>query len=109
MIDIKSASKTPSEITPQYRFQVATYTQLSPQSNGTARVDTLVKNKTPKLVHQEFTVDQADVAQTQIMYPRVQQAIRSGLVLPNRGSMFCSRNHCSYWRHCVKEFGGHVA
>ena len=42
------------------------------------------------------------------MYPLVQQAIRTGLFLPNRSNYMCSRKYCAFWRACQNEFGGEV-
>lgn len=109
VIDLKTAARKPSEISPDYRFQVATYCQLCPQATGEARVDTLVKTKTPQLVQLTCAIDQTDVDQTQKIYPLVQQSIRAGIFLPNRGSNLCSRKYCGFWRACEREFGGRVS
>jgi len=59
VIDLKTAARSPSEISSDYRFQVATYRQLlGGIVTGEARVDTLVKTKTPKLVQLSCTIDQ---------------------------------------------------
>ena len=50
IIDLKTAAKSPSGVSADYAFQVATYRQLAPQASGLARLDTLVANKTPKIV-----------------------------------------------------------
>jgi hypothetical protein len=81
---------------------VATYRKLCPNANGEARVDFLVKNKTPKLVQQAYAVKSCDLEETERMYPLIQQAIRSGLFLPNRSNYMCSRKYCSFWRACQR-------
>lgn len=116
VIDLKTAAKTPSldkatnryEVSNDYKFQVATYRQLCPYASGETRVDTLVKTKTPKLVQQPVTVEEAYVQQTMRMYPMVQRAIRAGHFLPNRQNYMCSRKYCSFWRQCQSDFGGKV-
>jgi hypothetical protein len=52
IIDLKTAGRKPSGIESDYKFQIATYTQLTPGASGEARLDTLVKTKTPALVTQ---------------------------------------------------------
>jgi len=108
IIDIKTAARRPSAIEPDYRFQVATYTQLTPGASGQARLDTLVKTKTPALVSQSFTVHPQDLVATHRLYAFAQKSMRSELYMPNRLSMTCSRRNCSYWRHCEREWGGEV-
>ena len=77
--------RTPSEVSPDHRVQIATYSRLCPHASGEARVDCLIKNKNPKLVRQAYTVEEADLIEVERMYPLVQQAIRQGIFLPNRG------------------------
>jgi hypothetical protein len=118
IIDVKTAARKPSrvktpqgeqyEVSPDYRFQVATYRQLEPSASGVARVDTLVKTKAPALVEQEITIDAADLAATAKLYPLVQRGIRSGFFQPNRSHFMCSKRYCAFWRACEREFGGRV-
>jgi RecB family exonuclease len=110
IIDLKTAARKPSEISSDYRFQVATYRQLlGGIVTGEARVDTLVKTKTPQLVQIGCTVDQSDVEATEKLYPLVQRGIRGGFFPPNRASNLCSRKYCAFWRACERQFGGKVA
>ena len=89
---------------------MATYRQLCPEgATGEARVDTLVKTKTPQLIQLSCIIDQSDVEATERLYPLVQQAIRNRVFLPNRQSYMCSRRYCGAWRACQREFGGRVA
>ncbi|HEV3329900.1 MAG TPA: hypothetical protein VG096_02895 [Bryobacteraceae bacterium] len=108
VIELKSAARKPSEVSPDHRFQVATYCALSPQVSGEARVDTLVKTKTPQLVEMPYTVQACDLTEIERMYPLVPRAIRTGLFLPNRSNYMCSRKYCAFWRACQNEFGGEV-
>ncbi len=106
--DVKTASKSPSGIADDRRFQLATYTQLVPGASGRGRIDTLTKTKTTKLVSQTFDVTPDDLRQTATLYPMAQDGMRSGLYMPNRNSMLCSRRNCPFWQACEREFGGHV-
>ena len=108
IIDIKTAARKPSAIEPDYRFQIATYVQLTAGASGQARLDTLVKTKTPAIVTQGFTVTEQDLRATRTLYPLAQRSMRSQLHMPNRLSLSCSRRHCSYWRACEREWGGEV-
>jgi PD-(D/E)XK nuclease superfamily len=111
IIDLKVVKRSPSEdkVSPDHRFQVATYRKLLGNSvSGAARIDHLVKNKSPKIVRQDYTIQNCDLEECEKMYPLVQQAIRTRLFLPNRSNYMCSRRHCSFWRQCQREFGGEV-
>ncbi len=111
IIDVKTAARKPSEgqVSPDYRFQTATYTQLEPGATGQVALISLVKTKTPQLVEQPFQIDQSDIAATHKIYPLVQSAIRTGPYLPNRSSHLCSRKYCASWRACEDTFGGRVS
>ena len=108
VVDVKTSSRKPSCVSPDYAFQLATYRQITPDASGEARLDTLVKTQSPQLVEQSYRVGEEDLRQTQVLFPLVQDGIRNGLYFPNRQSLFCSRRHCSYWQQCQKEFGGRV-
>jgi putative RecB family exonuclease len=108
IIDIKTAARKPSGISPDYAFQLATYRQITPGASGEARLDTLVKTKTVQLIPQAYTVSNQDLRATEVLYPLVQEGIRRSLYIPNRQSLTCSRRNCAFWRHCEREFGGTV-
>jgi hypothetical protein len=108
IIDLKTAKAKPSGVSSDYAFQIATYRQLCPQSNGKAKLTTLVRTKTPQRVEQEYTVSAEDQTQTRVLYPLVQQSIREGRYLPNRNDNLCSRRNCAFWAACEKEYGGRV-
>jgi CRISPR/Cas system-associated exonuclease Cas4 (RecB family) len=108
ILEIKTAARKPCAISPEHRFQIATYAQLTPQANFDARIDTLVKTKAPGLVTQRFTITDQDLMATTELYPMAQMAMRSELYMPNRTSMNCSRRNCSFWRRYEQEFGGEV-
>jgi len=108
IIEIKTAARRPAAIAPDHRFQLATYAQLTPGANGSARIDTLVKTKVPAIVTQSFTPAASDYAATQRLYALARQSMRKELYMPNRLSLTCSRRNCSYWRCCEREWGGEV-
>jgi hypothetical protein len=108
IIDIKTAARKPSSIDVDHKFQIATYAQLTPGASGHARVDTLVKTKTPSIVTRSFTLSEQDLLATRKLYALAQHAMRSQIYMPNRLSMTCSRRNCSYWRYCEHEWGGEV-
>ncbi len=108
IVDVKTAAKKPSGLDAGYRFQLATYRQLEPRSNGRARLDTLVATKTPQLVKIEHEITVQDQLLTQSLYPLVREGIREGLYFPNRGANLCSRRYCNFCDACEREFGGKV-
>ncbi len=108
LIDIKTASRRPSSVSPDYAFQLATYRQITPGASGEVRIDSLVKTATPQLVQQSYTVGQQDLRATKVLFPMVQEAMGSGMYCPNRQSLLCSQKYCSFWKQCEEEFGGRV-
>jgi hypothetical protein len=108
LIDFKTASRRPSCVSPDYAFQLATYTQITPGASGDVRIDSLVKTQTVQIVQQAYTVEEPDIRATQVLYSMAQKAMGSGMYCPNRQSMLCSQKHCSFWKHCEEEFGGRV-
>jgi RecB family exonuclease len=109
IFDLKVSSKKPTEILPDHKRQLTTYVKLMPGASGKVTVQTLVRTKTPQLIEQNHTVGPEDIRHIEIIYPLVQEAMRSGLYTPNRNSMFCSRKSCAFWKACQQEFGGEVA
>jgi hypothetical protein len=111
IIDLKSAKTSPPKNTvrPDYVFQIATYSAITPGASGEARLDTVVKlQRDIKLVSTDFTVSEADRRHVNIMYPLAQEGMRSGLYMPNRSGLLCSRRYCGYFRLCEEEYGGEV-
>jgi len=108
VIDIKTAKAKPSSIEPMHKFQVATYAHLIPGASGEARVDTLVKTKSPQIISQSFHITAEEMKVAKTLYPAAHEAMRQQHFMPNRLSMMCSRRNCSYWRHCEREWGGEV-
>jgi RecB family exonuclease len=108
IIDSKTASKKPSSVAADYRFQVSTYVQLHSDASGSARLDTVTKTRTIAVHQTTLQIGEADRAQTAKMYPLVQEAMRSGLYVPNRASFLCSRKYCPHWQRCEDEYGGKV-
>jgi len=108
IIDVKTAARKPSSVSPAYAFQLATYRQLTPGASGEARLDTLVKTKSVQLVQESYQVSEQDLRITQNIYPMVQEGIRNGLYLPNRNSFCCSKHHCAFWQKCQADYGGNV-
>jgi hypothetical protein len=108
VIDIKTAKSRPSSINSMHRFQVATYRYLTKLAQGSGRIDTLVKTKSPQLMQQPFVVTEQELRGIHTIYPVAQALMRGDIHLPNRQSMLCSRRHCAYWRHCEQKWGGEV-
>jgi hypothetical protein len=117
IVDIKTSIKKPPGIRPDYARQVATYARLTPGASGQVGIDTLIQTRgrdgrptksAPEIHSSAYRVTDADLRHIDVIYPLAQEAMRSGLYTPNRGSMFCSRSSCAYWAECEREFGGTV-
>jgi hypothetical protein len=108
VIDLKTAKRSPSKIDAAQMIQLATYAAVTPGAVGTIRVDTMVRNKTPKVVSFTGKLSARDFVAIERLYPLAQQGMKSGYAMPNRTSMLCSRRNCPYWRNCEREFGGVV-
>lgn len=108
IVEFKTSSRKPSDLTFQNRFQLATYARLTDSQAGEVRVDTLVKTKLPQLVQIGHTLTGQDYLATERLYPLAQAAMREGFYYPNRNSMLCSRRNCPFWSACEDEFGGRV-
>jgi len=106
--DIKTAKRSPSGISGHNMLQLTTYEMLTPGASGRVVVDTLVANKTPKLVQIEHTITAQDRLAPERIYPIAQATMRAGYYMPNRTSNLCSRKNCAHWRACEAEFGGRV-
>jgi hypothetical protein len=67
-----------------------------------------VATKAPQLVTIEYRISDDDRRLCETLYPRVQDAMQAGYIVPNRGSNLCSRKCCNFCDACVAEFGGRV-
>jgi CRISPR/Cas system-associated exonuclease Cas4 (RecB family) len=108
VVDLKTSSRTPSGVAAGHALQLATYAQLAPNASGLVQIDTLVSTKVPKLHTLEYRVSDADRRLTERLYPSVQESMRRGVYLPNRGSLYCSKTNCAFSEQCCAEFGGIV-
>ena len=75
------------------RTASTSHRQLSGRKYSSTAADPMIKKPTE---------------QTAKMYPLVQEAMRSGLYVPNRASFLCSRKYCPHWQRCEDEYGGKV-
>jgi CRISPR/Cas system-associated exonuclease Cas4 (RecB family) len=108
IIDVKTSARRPRAVASDYAFQLATYAQWYPGASGEARLDTLVRTQFVQVVPLAYRIAEHDLRATRVLYPLVQDGMRSGLYWPNRHSMLCSRRQCAFWRACEREFGGTV-
>ena len=107
IIDLKTRARKPSGVGSDVRFQLATYQQLT-GLGPVARVDTLVKTKTPQLTQHTIELDEREIEATQTLYPLAQKMMHGGVYMPNRLSNLCSQRNCPFWERCEGEFGGRV-
>ena len=109
IVDLKTSSRKPSGVSPDYALQVATYAQIGPTyATGEVRLDTIVSTKQTQLVSIGYTVSDDDRRMTERIYPHVQRLMKAGAYAPNRSSNLCSRKYCPFADVCCDEFGGHV-
>lgn len=106
VIDLKTATKAPSEISAAHQFQLATYAYLT--GAPSYRVVTVTKTKTPRVIPHTRDVQTSDVSLIHNLFPIVADAMAQGFAIPNRQSMFCSRKNCAFWCQCEAEYGGEV-
>jgi RecB family exonuclease len=107
IIDIKTSSRTPSKVSGDHAFQLATYTHLlGPKASGATRIDSLVATKDPQLVQIAHAPGESGRKLVEQIYPLVAEGIDNGLFIPNRASTLCS--YCPYKAECADEFGGLV-
>jgi RecB family exonuclease len=108
VIDIKTAARKPSGVTPAHRLQVSTYAMLHPQASGAAQITTLAKTKTVAMYQDSLDVLPRDRKLTESLYSIARDQMDAGIFAPNRSSFLCSRRHCSFWSRCEGEWGGEV-
>ena len=108
VIDLKTASRKSSKVTAPQAVQLATYAALTPGASGECRIDSLVSTKDAQLVQIDYTPGEAGRRLIERLYPLAAEGMASGLYLPNRSSLTCSRRQCNFWEQCEREFGGVV-
>lgn len=106
LVDIKTASKKPGSISAAHQVQLTTYGVL--RGDRIARLDTLVRTKSPSIVQHTQVITEADRRHVAALYPIVADAIATEIYPPRRSSNLCSRRYCASWRTCEAEFGGTV-
>lgn len=126
IVDLKTAAKAPSEleadeidesivqvagmpttgISHGHAFQLATYGHVL--EARIMRIDMITKAKKPRYISQSAKIGEPELRHVEAVYPVVADAMNQGFVVPNRGSLFCSRRGCAFWRRCQREFGGRV-
>lgn len=112
IVDLKTAGKKPSGISPSHSLQLTTYAMLADQTLGGShtqtRIDTVTKTKKPALEIQSVPINEARRKYAETIYPLAQEGMRDGLAVPHRNSFLCSRKNCAHWQACEAEFGGEV-
>lgn len=103
LIDIKTASRRPSWVSPDYAYR-----QITPGASGEARIDCLVKTNTPQIAQQSHRVGEADLQATRVLFLLVRDAMASRTYCPNRQSMVGGQKRCGFWKQCEQEYGGRV-
>jgi len=105
--DWKTAAKSPAGISQAQRLQLGTYAAIVGVSK--ANVTTITKAATPRVISQTFEVSVADREFIGRIYPTTAEGMDSGVIVPNRTSLLCSRKNCAFWRRCTADYGGEVS
>lgn len=110
--DLKSKSKTPSDVEPQDRWQLSAYAMGHQAQFGTLPAecvnDNLINLKTPTTVTRSFVPTPEDLRLVLSTLAEVHVGVKAGAFPPNRASFLCSRRMCGYYAECEKKFGGTV-
>jgi CRISPR/Cas system-associated exonuclease Cas4 (RecB family) len=108
VIDIKTAKRKPTGITPAHRLQAGTYVLLHPEASGEATISTLTKTKTVALQQDSMTILPPDRKLIEKLYSITRDQMQTGLVAPNRASFLCGK-YCSFKGRCADDYGGTFA
>jgi len=106
LIEIKTTSRTPPNISPARALQLTTYAMLTGATKG--HNHTLIRTKQPKFLDQAMPITAEDRLYCETCYSHVADAVHIGIYPPHRDSMNCSRRRCAFWRACQAEYGGFV-
>lgn len=106
IIDNKSYSKSPTQESVDTDLQLSLYSLAYRIKTGQIerglRIDSVVKNKTPKVVQVETSRTNSDCQWLLGLIEGVAKAIRSGIFYPNPTGYLCSPKWCGYWGLCRK-------
>ena len=107
IVDFKTSSRSPSGVSNAHRIQFTTCAELT--GCGQAKIVTITKAATPKVIEQTFPILPSDREHVRQLFPVVADAMRQGFAIPIRASTFRGRKYCSFWRACQSDYGGTVA
>jgi hypothetical protein len=106
IIDNKSYSKSPTQESVNSDLQLSLYSLAYRVKTGQIekglRIDSVVKNKTPKVVQIETSRTNSDCQWLLGLIESVAKSIRSGIFYPNPTGYLCSPKWCGYWGLCRK-------
>ena len=101
------ANPRPARTGNAHRIQLTTYAELT--GCGQAKIVTITKAATPKVVVQTFPILANDGEHARQLFPVGKDAMGQGFAIPNRTNTFCVRKYRSFWRQCQQEYGGAAA
>lgn len=104
IIDLKTKGKSPSDFEVAQNSQITAYYLGHKNIYGEypkgARMDFLVKTKTPKYVPKDTWRTPEQISQWLDLVENIARAIRAGIFFPNPQSTLCSPKWCGYWNIC---------
>ena len=112
IIETKTTSRKPSEISHDHKLQTTAYsvgyrTKYKKQESG-ARIDYAINKKNPEIVSMPLEITARDMDYFLTIVPMVLASMKAGVFIPNRGHFLCSQRWCGYAELCMKRNGGLV-
>ena len=106
IVEAKTTSQKPYRVKQSHIIQTTCYVAGAMQQYGRARVDYVVRKKTPEIVSFPIQVDQRKVMFFTNLVASVVESMEAELWIPNRDHFLCSPKWCGYWDLCHSKLGG---
>lgn len=109
IVEAKTKATTPPRPQADHKLQVVGYTtgfRSEGKVESGARLDYVVKLKTPKIVSYPFKVSDTEIEFFLGQVARVGMMIENEVFMPNRTSRLCNQRWCGYSDRCSKMLGG---
>jgi len=103
LMDIKTSSKTPSDISADYLLQLTMYSRAKGLTQ--CRLETMVNKKQPDCITQVMEITDAHQKHLDNVIKGVVCGMENQVIYTNRESFLCSDKWCSYWKECHEYFG----
>lgn len=112
IIETKTTSRKPSEISHDHKLQATAYATgyrvKYKRQESASRIDYAVSKKNPEIVSMPLEITAQDMDYFLRIVPMVLDGIKKEMFIPNRGHFLCSQRWCGYAELCMKRNGGFV-